>query len=147
MKPIIDILKELYYGSITEDEAYNINDEVTEDVGNGGSKYKEFFFTEDGVTYCNYKAIFGMEKYEYRAQCDGVPLSVIANWRYEGWPTQCCETGTPLDYKKDHWFAKKLENGDYGLIRLRDPYHLRRLLGFLPDSKELTVIPKKDTQQ
>ena len=98
----MDILKELYEGLITEDEVYDKIDQVREDIDKG--LYREFCYVdEEGLTRCDLAAIMGMDRYEYTAHCHGVPLSVIADWRYNGWPTKYFDTGEPVNYKEGYW--------------------------------------------
>ena len=97
----MDILKELYEGLITEDEVYDKIDQVREDIDKG--LYREFCYVdEEGLTRCDLAAIMGMDRYEYTAHCHGVPLSVIADWRYNGWPTKYFDTGEPVNYKEGY---------------------------------------------
>ena len=115
----MDILKELYEGLITEDEVYDKIDQVREDIDKG--LYREFCYVdEEGLTRCDLAAIMGMDRYEYTAHCHGVPLSVIADWRYNGWPTKYFDTGEPVNYKEGYWFARKIKGGKYGLMSLRE---------------------------
>ena len=101
----MDILKELYEGLITEDEVYDKIDQVREDIDKG--LYREFCYVdEEGLTRCDLAAIMGMDRYEYTAHCHGVPLSVIADWRYNGWPTKYFDTGEPVNYKEGYWLNK-----------------------------------------
>ena len=110
----MDILKELYEGLITEDEVYDKIDQVREDIDKG--LYREFCYVdEEGLTRCDLAAIMGMDRYEYTAHCHGVPLSVIADWRYNGWPTKYFDTGEPVNYKEGYWLG-----GKYGLMSLRE---------------------------
>ena len=114
----MDILKELYEGLITEDEAYDKIDQVREDIHKG--LYREFsHVNEEGVRVWDLSAIIGMDRYEYTAHCHAVPLSVIADWRYNGWPTKYFDTGEPVNYKEGYWFARKIKGGKYGLMSLR----------------------------
>ena len=115
----MDILKELYEGLITEDEAYDKIDQVREDIHKG--LYREFsHVNEEGVRVWDLSAIIGMDRYEYTAHCHAVPLSVIADWRYNGWPTKYFDTGEPVNYKEGYWFARKIKGGKYGLMSLRE---------------------------
>ena len=101
----MDILKELYEGLITEDEAYD---------------KRERYVDEEGLTRCDLGAIMGMDRYEFTAYLHAVPLSVIADWRYNGWPTKYFDTGEPVNYKEGYWFARKIKGGKYGLMSLRE---------------------------
>ena len=106
----MDILKELYEGLITEDEAYDKREQVMEDINKG--LYREFCYVdEEGLTRCDLGAIMGMDRYEFTAYLHAVPLSVIADWRYNGWPTKYFDTGEPVNYKEGYWF---------GLMSLRE---------------------------
>ena len=99
----MDILKELYEGLITEDEAYDKREQVMEDINKG--LYREFCYVdEEGLTRCDLGAIMGMDRYEFTAYLHAVPLSVIADWRYNGWPTKYFDTGEPVNYKEGYWF-------------------------------------------
>ena len=100
----MDILKELYEGLITEDEAYDKREQVMEDINKG--LYREFCYVdEEGLTRCDLGAIMGMDRYEFTAYLHAVPLSVIADWRYNGWPTKYFDTGEPVNYKEGYWLS------------------------------------------
>ena len=52
----MDIIKELYEGLITEDEAYDKREQVMEDINKG--LYREFCYVdEEGLTRCDLGAI------------------------------------------------------------------------------------------
>ncbi len=114
----MDILKELYEGLITEDEAHDKINQAMGDMHKG--LYGEFSYVDDGVRVWDLSAIIGMDRYEYTAYLHGVPLSVIADWRYNGWPTKYFDTGEPVNYKDGYWFARKIKGGKYGLMSLRE---------------------------
>ena len=102
----MDILKELYEGLITEDEAYDKREQVMEDINKG--LYREFCYVdEEGLTRCDLGAIMGMDRYEFTAYLHAVPLSVIADWRYNGWPTKYFDTGEPVNYKEGYWLEER----------------------------------------
>ena len=84
----MDLLKELYEGRISDDEASDI-----------------FFDTNEMDT----------------AFVQGAPWSVIAKWRYEGWPDTCSETGLPIDHTKIHCLVKQINENTYGLVKLWTP--------------------------
>ena len=65
-----------------------------------------------------FESLFGMDNFEFTAKCHGVPLSIVAQWRYQGWPDKCCVTNQRIDYRNDHWLAKEIANGEYGLMKL-----------------------------
>ena len=104
----MDILKELYEGLITEDEAHDKINQAMGDMHKG--LYGEFSYVDDGVRVWDLSAIIGMDRYEYTAYLHGVPLSVIADWRYNGWPTKYFDTGEPVNYKEGYYVRRKTSN-------------------------------------
>ncbi|GAB6982003.1 hypothetical protein [Prevotella dentasini] len=106
----MDILKDLFLDNITEDGAYCKIDKVMDDIEHGS--YDNLI---DGEGRIDLASLLGMDEYEYTAYCQAAPLSVIAEWRYNGWPTRCCLTDRPLDYKEYHWFVTEYEHDKYGL--------------------------------
>ena len=121
----MDILKELYEGLITEDEVYDKIDQVREDIDKG--LYREFCYVdEEGLTRCDLAAIMGMDRYEYTAHCHGVPLSVIADWRYNGWPTKYFDTGEPVNYKEGYWLKNKLHKKKDKRHKKKDKLHKKK---------------------
>lgn len=107
----MDILKELYYSLISEDDALTKVDHIFYDIRKG---IYDKFKTDD--THINLAGIMGMDNYEYTAYCQAAPLSVIAKWRYEGWPNKCCKTGRDINYKNYHWIVKQCSDEKYGLM-------------------------------
>jgi len=85
-----DILKDLYEGEISEDEAYDIMDEVV-----------ECFHTSDKDIVIPDE--LGLDIYEWTAICQALSLGVLARWRCEGWPTVCYKCGSPINYKEFGW--------------------------------------------
>lgn len=108
---MMDILKDLYQGRITEEEACDLFDQIVDDVHNG-------VYGADDQGRVNIGSIMGMDKYEETAAAQSAPLSVISRWRYEGWPDKCCVTGESIDYKQWYWLVKRLPDGSYGLMKL-----------------------------
>lgn len=105
----MDVLLEIKNRKISVSEAHNIIDKAISDSNEG--KYPEFEY--DGRV--DLAAIIGMNEYEYTAYGHGADLETIANWRYDGWPTYCCKTGKPINYKNYGWFVTKCEDGKLGL--------------------------------
>ena len=110
----MDNLKYLYEGRISEDQAYDIFDREVDAFHAG-----EFETSDDGTLLGSpFESLFGMDNFEFTAKCHGVPLSIVAQWRYQGWPDKCCVTNQRIDYRNDHWLAKEIANGEYGLMKL-----------------------------
>lgn len=107
----MDILKEVYYGLVSENDALTKVEHIFDGIRKG---MYDKFKTDD--THIDLAAIKGMDNYEYTAYCQAAPLSVVAKWRYEGWPNQCCTTGRDLNYKNYHWIVKRCSDGTYGLM-------------------------------
>lgn len=112
--PVKDILQELHSNKIREDDAHEIISQIMHDIDNG--LYDQFRLAGNRVDLA---AAYGMNKYEWTAYCQGAPLSIIAQWRYNGWPDKCCNTDKELNYKHYHWLVKKDSNGEYGLMLVR----------------------------
>jgi hypothetical protein len=76
---VTDILKKLYAGSITPNEAQKMLDEVLDSEGGGaiGSLLK-------------------IGDVEWTAYGHGAQLEEIARWRYDGWPTRCAVCGRKI---------------------------------------------------
>lgn len=111
---MMDILKDLYEGRISEDQAYDIFDRVVDAFHAG-----EFETNDDGSLFGRpIESLFGMDNFEFTARCHGVPLSILAKWRYQGWPDKCYVTNQQIDFRHDHWLAKEIEDGEYGLMKL-----------------------------
>ena len=85
---------------VSEDVAYDIVDEITEDFHEGKISNEP-------------KEELNMDNYEWTAFCHGTSLSVLAKWRKEGWPEQCTKCGNKINYKKGGWIIH-----DDKLIRL-----------------------------
>lgn len=111
--PVRNILQELYSNKITEDDAYELMSKIMHDIENG--LYEQFRSAENRVDLA---AAYGMNNYKWTAYCQAAPLSVIAQWRYNGWTDKCCITNEPLDYIKYHWLVKEYAPGKYGLMKL-----------------------------
>lgn len=88
---MIDILKKIYEGEITGDQAYDIIDEVLD-------KHNKDEL-DDPVEELN------MNEYEWTAFGHGASLKVIAKWRYEGWPNRC-KCGKEFDYRNFGWIVE-----------------------------------------
>lgn len=108
----MNILQELHNKRISSSQAYEMIDKVRDDIDKG------VYDTLLNMGRIDFASILGMDEYEYTAYCQGAPLSIISQWRYCGWPSKCCKTNLPIDYKQYHWFVKELDNGDYGLIKI-----------------------------
>lgn len=105
----MDILKALYYNEISESQAIDYIDIIMDNQ-------------EDGQEYDLATAIC-MDKFEYNAYCFGVPLTVLAQWRYDGWPQECCKTGEKFNYKDYFWMATEYEPNKWGLVKLMVRYN------------------------
>jgi hypothetical protein len=90
---MIDLLKELYEKKITEDQAYDIFDEVVDRAHKGKLSHP---INEE----------IKLDKYEWTASCHGIGFKTIAKWRYEGWPNTCPVCKKSINYKDYHWATK-----------------------------------------
>ena len=91
----MDILKEVYYGLVSENDALTKVEHIFDGIRKG---MYDKFKTDD--THIDLAAIMGMDNYEYTAYCQAAPLSVVAKWRYENY----------------HWIVKRCSDGTYGLM-------------------------------
>lgn len=100
----MDLLKELYEGRISDDEASDILCDTNE------------MDTDESA-----ESLLGIDNDEFSAYAQGAPWSVVAKWRYEGWPDTCSETGLAIDHKKIHCLVKQIDENTYGLVKLWTP--------------------------
>lgn len=90
---MIDILKKVYEWEITEDQAYDIYDDIMD-------KH------DSGEIDIDPREELNMDKYEWTAFAHGDSFEVIAKWRYEGWPNHCGKCGAEFDYRNFGWIVK-----------------------------------------
>ena len=95
-----DVLKYVYEGRWTEDDAHDFFDVVID---------SDEVWLEKPLC---------MSRQEWTALGQGTPFEVIAKWRYEGWPDKCIETGEPINYKEFGWFVVEYDEDLYSLIKL-----------------------------
>lgn len=87
----MDLLKRLYTGAISDEQARDIFDEHI-------SKHNRGETTED------WSEAFELSRYEATAYLHEATLEDLAKLRYEGWPTTCSRCHCPLDYKLEGWW-------------------------------------------
>jgi hypothetical protein len=110
----LDILKDLYEGRISEDEAYDIQDQVGEDFEAGKIEGKII----DGEITLDLGAYLGLTRMEWAAILHNASYNTVAKWRYEGWPTKCAECGKKIIPEKFGWKAKDGKEGKGILIHI-----------------------------
>jgi len=93
-----DVLRQLYEGMLSLSEAYRIQDQII-----------------SSADAANVNSLMGLSADEWTAHLHGMPVNVLAKWRYEGWPNVCTMCGRKLDYQREYWLAKEMK-GQYGLI-------------------------------
>jgi hypothetical protein len=99
---MIDILKELYDGSITVDQAYNIYDDIMDSL------------------LASYAAQnLGLTLTEWTAFCHGLSLDILAHWRYEHWPDICPVCLKKIEIDQYGWFASKDHEGIWILRHIK----------------------------
>ncbi len=82
-----DILRELHLGILSSQQADAVFDELMD--SSNSSKIKE---------------ILGISPQEWTAFGQGASLSLLAKWRYEGWPNSCRICGKAIEFEKYGWF-------------------------------------------
>jgi len=95
-----DILLDLYKGEITEKNAHKIFNEAVDNFHNAKGKDDPYKLT-------------GFDKFERTAHCLFCSFSVIAKWRYEGWPLNCAECGKKIIKEKFGWRCKIINGKEY----------------------------------
>lgn len=65
----------------------------------------------------NIQEKFSFSRAEWTAFCQGAPLEVLANWRYDGWPSVCEKTGRQIDISQFGWMVVE-SNNSFSLIKL-----------------------------
>ena len=88
--------------------------QIMHDIENG--LYDQFRLVGNRV---NLATAYEMNNYEQTAYCQAAPLSIIMQWRYNGWPDKCCITYEPLDYRRFRWLVKEYTSGKYGLMLIK----------------------------
>jgi hypothetical protein len=88
-----DILYELYKNLITEKEAYIFYNQL---IGIGTTNIADFMMLDMRTEWTAFRM-------------DDIPLTIIAQWRYEGWPTHCAICERDLNIKKGWWRPLKQE--------------------------------------
>jgi hypothetical protein len=88
-----NILEMINTGEITNEQAYDIMDKITDKF-------------HDGEIDEEIPKVLCLDKYEWTAICHSLDLSILAEWRKKGWPTKCNFCGKEVDYKKFNWFIK-----------------------------------------
>jgi hypothetical protein len=88
-----NLLKELYDGNISVEQAYDIYDAaVNASVGDWAEPLE-------------------LSDAEATAYAHGVGFAELARWRYEGWPNVCPICGKEIEVEKFGWWAKEIDEG------------------------------------
>lgn len=88
-----DILKGLYDGSISVEQAYDFYDAAVESA------------------VADWAEPLELSDPEATAHSHGVGFAELARWRYEGWPNVCPVCGQEIEVKKFGWLAKEADGG------------------------------------
>lgn len=96
-----DLLDDLACGAVTESEAYAWLDRVM----------------ESSVLPKSLELVT-MSPAEWMAFTRGLPLTVLASWRDEGWPAECSVCGGDVDVDGLDWVPRRdrEERSGYGLL-------------------------------
>ena len=93
-----DILHNIYYNRLTDQQANIILEQAYEDFHAGKLKIDPREYTN--MTYSELTLLL----------LYSLPYSFIAKWRYEGWPTSCAMCDKPIDADLDGWsFSRSLK--------------------------------------
>jgi hypothetical protein len=90
-----DILSEIRAGMISADEAEAWLEQIL-DVPHAN---------ENGTI--DIQGALCLSRAEWTAYAHGVPFTMLAEWRYVGWPTECFRCGRQIDPARFHWLAQK----------------------------------------
>ncbi|AIF66115.1 hypothetical protein [Terribacillus saccharophilus] len=82
---MINILKLVYDGKLSEDDAYEAIDEITDK------------FHRDELEG-SIREDLKMDIHEWTAYAYGIDLSILATWRVEGWPRFCANCMQIINY-------------------------------------------------
>lgn len=89
----IDLLKDLYNGVITDEEA----DDICSDV------------LSDPLGALPAHEALGMSRVEWTAHAQGAEFRDLANWRSNGWPDRCFVCGQIIALEKFGWLVRENE--------------------------------------
>jgi hypothetical protein len=106
---MMDLLAAIHSGELSEEEAEKIFNSFWE---------QDDLDVDEDETWPHY---FGFSGYEATAKAHGASLSVLVQYRYEGWPTTCSRCGKPLDYTQYHWLFTRDENYEPSLEHITCP--------------------------
>lgn len=130
-----DILKELREGAISEETAYDLRDNLWHRAHLG--EFPEPPTLEEPIEF-----ELGMDAKEAEGTRRGVPLAVLARWRYEGWPNTCPICGNSIDVETgladDHWRCVDFGH-EWRLVHTSNCYHK-----FLESRPEPEPLPPFD---
>ena len=88
-----NILYEIYHKNITEDEAQAFFEEIFRKFHNNKLKLAPNLFLELSVAEWTAFVMHGM------------PFTILAQWRYHGWPAICAICDESFDFKQGSWRA------------------------------------------
>jgi len=97
-----DVLKELYHDKVSVSEIRNFKDKIFEKPSTQSRIYDLLMFS----------------KIEKGAWIHGAPWSILAKWRYEGWPQKCPVCNKKVVPEKFGWMVKKIEKEGYKLVHI-----------------------------
>ena len=126
-----DILHDVYYNLLTDQQANIILEQAYEDFHDGKLKLDPRVYA--CMTYSELTLLL----------LYGLPYSFVAKWRYEGWPKTCAMCGKPIDIDADGWnFNRSLKIDDCEIKDTLTCMDCGRIL-----IKESEKIAKQQSQQ
>jgi hypothetical protein len=102
-----DVLSDLASGAMTLDEVYAFHDAVME---------------SDALKI---DAELGLSRREWTAFGHGVGFAELAQWRAEGWLSQCQLCGEPMVLDVYGWLAQESAEGTHRLVHVSCPGQTR----------------------
>ena len=69
----------------------------------------------------NWADLVGMSADEQTAYLHGATLDVLARFRLQGWPTECCRCGAALHLAAEHWLYMLNQHVEPVLVHLECP--------------------------
>jgi len=86
---MIDILNMVFEKKITESEAVSLFDSIVDNFHSGDID--------------NIPDELNLDVYEWTAICHGISFSLLADWRYCGWPEVCYKCKNKINYRLFGW--------------------------------------------
>lgn len=104
----MDLLKLVYTGALSEEQAQDIFDE-------------QIRKHDRGETMEDWTRAFELSNHESTAYAHGATFQDLAKVRHEGWPITCSRCHCPIDYRAYGWRFVHSEDGVPRLVHLVCP--------------------------